>query len=61
MGPPGDKGQRLELRLHGESKALSIYNAAEEGSGTERPIIENMGNVLDGAWHKLCVDVGVCA
>lgn len=54
-----DGADQLKLRLHGESKALSIYNEAEEGSGTERPIIEN--NVLDGAWYKLCVDVGVCA
>lgn len=43
------------LLLHGESKAISIYSAAEEGSGSERSIFENMGNVLDGVWHKLAM------
>lgn len=42
-----------KLLLHREKKAISIYSAAEEGSGSERPIFQDMGKVLDGAWHKL--------
>lgn len=39
--------------LHGESKAISIYNAAGGGSGSKSTIFENTGKVFDGDWHKL--------
>lgn len=48
-----DRADQFKLLLHGESKAIRVCNAAEEGSGSERPIFENIGKVLDGAWHKL--------
>lgn len=50
-----DAADQFRICLHGESKAISIYNAAGGGSGSQTTIFENTGKVFDGDWHKLAL------